>query len=212
MTRWMRPADVDRSDGPDRFDPVIECARCGLTRELAVALWERLCADSVSRNGRHDEEDVRQTFRALAAQITKHGGLPEPGKATRVGLETDRPSPATWNISARRPGTPGKETLATVDAQLQRERPSAPGRKTLMGDDVEADRPTFNFDDHRVVELKALLRRLSTSPKLRQEVVVAATSADRTIAGRATLWGEQLLAVPTPQPGGLALCVREHVR
>ena len=55
-----------------------------------------------------------------------------------------------------------------------------------------AERNRRGYDDYRVLGLKQLLRELGAKHALRQDTIAAAADADRSIAGRATLWTEPL--------------------
>jgi hypothetical protein len=204
MTRWMRPPELDSRGDVDRFDPAFEGARCGLSREVSLAIWERICADATDSAGRRTEE-VRRQFRELAVRIAAQGGRlsPDIGRLTRVGAEIDRSSVAAWSANERRPNTPGRETLVMAEARARTAFPSVPGRQTLVV--KEAVSTHLGFDDYRVVGLKDLLQRLGPNQALQPDLLAAATCVDRGIAWRAKSWLASLPPVPMPTPKGQAL-------
>lgn len=73
----------------ERFDATLEGRRHGLSRELALAIWKRVCADGTDAFGRRNEDDVRRRFHALAARIASRGGRTsdEPRRIARVTAE-----------------------------------------------------------------------------------------------------------------------------
>jgi hypothetical protein len=73
MTRWMHPPEFERPRQQNQFDPLLEGDCYGLSRELALAIWKRVCADASDSVGRHDEEQTRQRFHELAAPHPNSG-------------------------------------------------------------------------------------------------------------------------------------------
>jgi hypothetical protein len=168
VTRWMHPPELARAPERDHFDPVIEGAREGLSRELSLAIWERVCANATDSVGRLDADQAERRFCELAARIAAHGGRlrPDVGRLTRVQTEIVGVPPGPWAVDEPTPDTPGKAILVAAEmqrrmvsdrllprSQLSRDRtkPSGPGRRTLV-DDVPSSRP--GFDDYRVLGLK----------------------------------------------------------
>jgi len=203
MTRWMRPPELDHRREPDRFDPATEGARRGLSREVSHALWERVCAEATDSTGQRDEERARQQFHELVMRTAVPGGrvLPDVGKVTRAGVGVDC-HPTAWSVDERRSRVPGRETLVTAEIRPRMVVPSVPGRQTLVAD---AQIPRLGFDDYRVLGLKDLLGLLGPRHALRQDLVAAAANTDRSLAGRAMPWLEQLPSVTAPTPNGHAL-------
>jgi len=95
-----------------------------------------------------------------------------------MAIEVNGRVPA-WSINEKTPDVPGRETLVSVEARPRMVMPSAPGRKTLVGDDAASSR--LSFDDYRVLGLKELLQRLGPGHALRQDIVAAAASTNRSI-------------------------------
>lgn len=207
----------------DHFDPVIDGARHRLSRELLLAIWETVCRDASDSAGRLGADHIQRRFHELAAQIAARGGRlhPDVGRLTRVPTETaDVPRGAsTVDDLARR--TPGQTTLVAADT-----RPStasgwllshpllvgdvatpAPGRHTVVG---HAPDPRPGFEDYRVLGLKGVLRQLGPTHPRRAELVAAAASTDRSIAGRATLWREPLPITATPDGHALWHAAERH--
>ena len=119
MTRWLYPPELKRQRERDRFDPVVEGARHGLTRELSLAIWERVCAGANDGFGRRDTEQAERRFHEIAARIAARGGRlrPDVGRFTRVGTELDGTPRRAWIVDELVPRTPGRETLVTAEAR-----------------------------------------------------------------------------------------------
>jgi hypothetical protein len=164
----MRPSDIDRPRSRVPFDAVREGARHGCSPELSLAIWKQVCADAAH------SRDEQQRFHELAARVAAGRGVlpPDIGKTTLVGESAKPP---------RR-------------AHLQS---PVPGRDTLVAADDRESKPRPGFDDHRVLGLRALLRGLGANHPLRHELLAASAAADRSIAGRATLWQEPLPTTAT---------------
>lgn len=120
MTHWMRPPEFARARERDQFDPVIEGARYGLSRELSLATWERVCADATDSIGRLDADQAQRRFHDIAVRIQSRGGRlrPDVGRLTRVQTEILSVPRGTWPIDELAPRTPGRTTR--VIAEMQR--------------------------------------------------------------------------------------------
>ena len=119
MTRWLHPPELQRLREQDRFDPVVEGSRYGLPPDLALSIWERVCADATDSAGRCDIEQARRQFEELAVRIAARGGRLhfDVGRVTRVSAEIDgdlRGSRRTAQPGSR---APGRETLVAVEAR-----------------------------------------------------------------------------------------------
>lgn len=223
MTRWRYPPELARARERD-FDPVVEGARCGLSREASLAIWERVCADATDSTGRLDASRAQRQFRELAERIAAHGGRLEPdvGRVTRAQAEIDGLPRGAWLVDELAPPAPGRTTL--VDAELPRSmtnlwspahtrlpsegpKPSVPGRTTLVD---ELPGRVLGFEDYRVLGLRAVLQRLGPDHALRPELVAAAAAADRSVAGRATLWRATLPSTTTPDGHALWQATERH--
>src|SRR6185295_3728717 len=114
MTRWRQPPQVAHERKDDRFDPVLEGARHGLSRDLALAVWARICAEGAAAERSESEDALR--FREVAALIGARGGRfrPDVGRITRVDFDGDRDR---WRTDDLGPRVPGKESLAEVEAR-----------------------------------------------------------------------------------------------
>ncbi|HEY0475928.1 MAG TPA: hypothetical protein VGD37_00305, partial [Kofleriaceae bacterium] len=123
MTRWMHPPEIARDREPGRFDPSVEGARHGLSRELSAALWQRVRAEATDGAGRCDTAVAQRRFHELAVRLAARGGRlrPDVGRTTRVAAETA-------GIS----GT-GDDSLASWTTEL---RLRAPGRDTLVASEL----------------------------------------------------------------------------
>ncbi|TMQ14194.1 MAG: DUF4157 domain-containing protein [Deltaproteobacteria bacterium] len=119
MTRWMYPPEIERERERARFDPIVEGARHRLSRELSLAIWDRVRADATDAAGRCDTELAGRRFHELAARIAVRGGRlrPDIGRATRVGVEAGDDWLASWTTELRL-SAPGRDTL--VASELRR--------------------------------------------------------------------------------------------
>jgi hypothetical protein len=212
MNRLLRPPEIDRQRQQEPFDPVLEGARHGLSRELALKVWERVVAEADPDRG--EGEEAQRRFQEVAALVAARGerSLALVGKVTRAGVEGE-------GHEVDEQAAPGKGTRAvgeedapstwlrewfTAHPRGEAGQTAVPGRRTLIG-------PTqgqLDFDDYRVLGLRNVLKQLGPKHPLRGEVIAAAAEKDRAITGRATQWREQLPAAATPvapTPGGAAL-------
>jgi len=119
MTRWMHPPELLRDRERDQLDPIVEGERHGLSRQLSLAIWTRICVGATDSVGRLDMEQARRRFHDLATRIAARGGRirPDVGRVTRVALELDGPTPAVWGADELKPRVPGRETLVIVEAR-----------------------------------------------------------------------------------------------
>jgi len=133
MTRWMQPPELGRDRERAECEPVIEGRRHGLSREVALALWERACTDATDRAGVRDEAQARRQFHELAARVVARGGRlgPDVGRTTRVGVEHDGEIPVVSGLDEGSPRAPGRETL--VAAEARRWAPRGGGSATVPG-------------------------------------------------------------------------------
>ena len=229
----FHPPELERSREHDRFDPIREGERYGLSRELSLATWKRVSEDATDTFGRRNENLAHERFHELAARIAARGGRlrPDPGRLTRVDVELSDNSPGTWAADELMPRVPGRQTLAAIEARRWAKRvgeaaradelggdslelrsarllrPRTPGRETL-GAAFEGS--GFGFDDYRVLGLKAMLQRLGLDHPRRSQVLAAAATADRSIAERATHWLEQLPIEATPEGQALWAASERH--
>ena len=137
--RWIRPPELDRERVRDRFDPLVEGARHGLSHEVSLAIWERARRDATGADGRHDAEAARLRFHEVAARIAARGGRlrPDVGRLTRVGVELEASEASETRVSradelAMR--APGRDTRVAAEArqatQPARAASSAPASST----------------------------------------------------------------------------------
>jgi hypothetical protein len=115
----MHPPELERQRQRDRFDPVVEGDRYGLSRDLSLAIWERVCAEATDREGRRDAQQAERRFHEIAARIAARGGRlrPDVGRLTRVGIEISGVPAGAWGAKELAPRTPGRETLVAVEAR-----------------------------------------------------------------------------------------------
>jgi hypothetical protein len=213
MTRWMHPPELARAPERDHFDPVVEGARYRLSRELSLALWERVCADPTDSEGRLDTDQAKRQFHELAARIVARGGRlrPDVGRLTRVQTEVVDVPRGAWAVDelALRTRRWMVSDWLHPHQMLPRDaaKPSAPGRRTLVG---QVPSPRLGFEDYRVLGLKEVLQRLGPEHPRRGELIAAAAVEDRSIAGRATLWREPLPSATTPNGHALWHAAERH--
>src|SRR5215831_2059359 len=112
MTRSLYPPGLTRAEEQDGFDPVIEGARHGLSRELSLSVWQRACEDAAG-----DTADAERRFHELAARTAACDGRlrPHVGRLTRVQAEIV--------------GVP--RTAVAVDELVR-----TPGRMSLVDEDM----------------------------------------------------------------------------
>ena len=123
---WMRPHELDRRGGREPFDPVVEGSRYGLPRELSLAIWERVCAETIDRTGQPDLEQAKRRFHAVATRIAARGGRwphADIGKQTRVEAEQGGGSVRGAGVDGLSTLAPGRRTL--VEAEASRWEPAA---------------------------------------------------------------------------------------
>jgi hypothetical protein len=162
--RWLYPPQIGVSRARPRFDPVVEGARYGLSREQSLAIWDRVYVQVTDRASPLDLHQAELQFRAIAAR----GGwwLPDVGRVTRVATEIE--------------GEPVNRRAITAPA---------PGRNSQL---TGAEDASLGFDDYRVLGLQQVLQRLGANHAVRPHLIAAAAAAARLIAGRATRWLEPL--------------------
>jgi hypothetical protein len=113
--RWMYPPELERQGARDRFDPVREGDRHRLSREMSIAIWERVCAETTDGSGQRDVEQAKRRFHEIAALVAARGGrlLPDVGRYTRVGVELGGMPLAAWGRDLLARPAPGRETRVT---------------------------------------------------------------------------------------------------
>jgi hypothetical protein len=117
--RWRRGADRDGARRAIRFDPVVEGARHGLSRELSFALWELVREEGGTAPEQADLERAKPRFHELAAQLAAGRAKlrPDVGRLTRVAVELDGVPTARAALDALRPDVPGRETHVIVETR-----------------------------------------------------------------------------------------------
>jgi ADP-ribose pyrophosphatase YjhB (NUDIX family) len=124
-THWRRPPELERERNRDRFDPIREGDGYRLSREVSLAIWERVCADADGL-GRRDQGQAEQRFHQVAALVAARGGWlrADIGRLTRVESELGDIARHLRREDPFAPRTPGRETLVAREGAAQR---SAPG-------------------------------------------------------------------------------------
>jgi hypothetical protein len=138
MTYLVHPPERGLHRRDDEFDPVLEGARYQLTRELSLAIWKRVCADTTDHRGQRDEEQAQQRFHDLAARLAARGGRLrlDVGRLTRMGIELDGvPVPASI-ADELAVCVPGRETLVATETRRWIEL----GQVAAEGTDAAASR------------------------------------------------------------------------
>jgi hypothetical protein len=115
----LHPPELVRARDREQLDPIVAGARHGLARQVALAIWDRVCADATDGGGRLDAEQAQRRFHELAARIAARGGRidPDVGRTTRVEAERDRARPAMWGADELAQRAPGRDTLVTIEAR-----------------------------------------------------------------------------------------------
>jgi hypothetical protein len=130
----------------------------------------------------------------------------DPDAETVPGKEAQRePTPGKWTQVERALGLHDGRALWSDEA----ERPE-PGRHTLAGDAGDAKPAPLGFDDYRVLGLRDVLQQLGSEPALRQATIAAAAGADRSVAGRATRWGDLRSGAATKEGEALRQAAERH--
>ncbi|HEX3761198.1 MAG TPA: DUF4157 domain-containing protein [Kofleriaceae bacterium] len=207
----MRRPEFARGQEREQFDPVVDGARLGLSRELSLAIWDRASRDAAGGAGPPDADRAQRRFRELAAQARGDGGRPgaDVGRLTRAETELGELPRGAWATGAPARYTPGKTSLVAAEARSRtRGGPMpAPGRQTLVGDDGPASSPV-----HRAAragirgdggalpyapQIQASFGRHDIST-IRAHVGGAATAAARSIGARAYAFGDDVVFAATP--------------
>lgn len=127
--RLLYPPELDPQAKRDRFDPEFEGSRYGLSRELSLAIWERVRADTADSYDRYNMDEARRRFHELAAQLAARGGRLQPGVGRTTRVRTEILGEPFDDRSARllAPRVPGRQTLVEVEARrrAQLDRDSA---------------------------------------------------------------------------------------
>ena len=110
MTRWLRPPDLSRARAA--FDPLAELAPYKLSRELGLAIWDRVRSELTDSAGRLTPTRLVGACTSLPRMRL----YSDVGRVTRVGVELEgvalgAPDPLS-------PRVPGRETLVAVEAML----------------------------------------------------------------------------------------------
>jgi len=144
MTRWTPPPEreLDRRVVQDPFDPLVEGARHGLTRELSLAIWERVRGDGagdVEGHNDRDTDEARRRFHEVASRVASRGGRlrTDVGKLTRVGVELGGEGAGGPGADALAVGAPGRETLVAGEARRAAQasrKPAARGQAVSTSD------------------------------------------------------------------------------
>jgi len=114
----MLPLRRDGHGERKEFDPAMEGARHGLSREMSLAIWVRACADATDEAGRRDLGEARRRFNEMASRAAANGGRhrPDVGRMTRVGVELERNAAWTSGPEELVRRTPGRVTLVATEA------------------------------------------------------------------------------------------------
>jgi hypothetical protein len=117
MPHMLYPPELGGAPQRDRFEPIREGARYGLSPEQALAIWKRVSDEATDRFGRRDEDRALTRFHALATHTTGPGSRRQtaPGRRTRVSTEIDGEQAGPRDALA--PRVPGRRTLVDVEAR-----------------------------------------------------------------------------------------------
>jgi hypothetical protein len=184
MTRLLHPPERDREDDRARFDPVREGARHRLPPGIAIAIWDRVCADAGALS---DAAAMRQRFHELAARIAVRGARlqPDVGKLTRASGDARARASDLWTAIGLRSGVPGRETqisAAAVPAPAAERGGAEPRAAGATGED-RAIAPHGGFAAYREIAIHELLERFGSDRSVRRGLFAAAADPMRSIAG-----------------------------
>jgi uncharacterized protein DUF4157 len=145
MTRWMHPPEAVRARGEDLLDPVAEGARHGLSREVSLAIWERMRADAGDAVARLDAAQTRRRFGELAARVAARGGRihSDVGRLTRVDAEHGDATWAVWGVDALSATAPGRDTQVASEARQRTRLGGEPAMDREAASAVARPRPTL---------------------------------------------------------------------
>jgi hypothetical protein len=73
--RRLRPPELVSQPKRDRFPPELGGSRYGLSRELSLAIWERVRADATDSSGRCNVDEARRRFHEIAARLAARSGI-----------------------------------------------------------------------------------------------------------------------------------------
>lgn len=118
IQRLLYPPELDPQQQRDRFDPVLEGTRYGLSRELSLAIWERVCAEATDSAGRCNTEEAQRRFHEIGARLAARGGtLQAVGRTTRVRVEILGEPFDGRGVKQLAGRMPGRDTLVAVEAR-----------------------------------------------------------------------------------------------
>jgi hypothetical protein len=119
MSRWRLASGLEHRREQAGFDPVVEGARLGISRELALEIWNRVCPSDTDSFGRPDLEQVRRRFCEIAERIAARGGrlYPDVGRVTRVAIAADGAVSGARTIDPSAARVPGRETRVMAEAR-----------------------------------------------------------------------------------------------
>jgi hypothetical protein len=128
--RLLYPPELDSQAKWDPFDPGLEGSRHGISRDLSLAIWERVRADATDSEGRCNMGEARRRFHELAALLAARGGRLQSavGRTTRVRTEILGEPFDDRCARLLAPRVPGRQTLFEVEARrrAQLDHDSAP--------------------------------------------------------------------------------------
>jgi hypothetical protein len=140
-----------------------------LSRELSLAIWERVGADATDSRGRSDTEQAERRFHDLAARIQARGGRlrPDVGRLTRVQTEILGVPRGAWPIDELALRAPGRTTLVIAEARRREATNTRSAEKLAdaesLGNSVRDDGATKRHELPGVNEVAQAVSALQVS-------------------------------------------------
>ena len=143
--KGLRLRGHDHAHGRDAagFDPVAEGDKLGLPRAISLAIWEQACREATDASGWLDARRAEHQFRMLAERAAAQRGRrhPDPGRATRVGVEQGHEEPEAWSMDSLGQRVPGRDTLVLATARAEARRAVAAGLAPKAAATVRSEPP-----------------------------------------------------------------------
>jgi nucleoid-associated protein YgaU len=181
MTHWIHPPQRGQASTAEPFDPVVEGAKHGLPGELAIAIWQRVCADATDVTRRCDVTEAQRRFHELAARMATRGLRRDVGRITRVGVELNGDWPRATAADELAIRAPGRDILVAAEARRWAQRF---GEQALPGaDDVGQALAALRHVAHDTAQSVATRAQSHTTPPAAAPAVLRLLWSTRATGG-----------------------------